>query len=149
AGELFRPFALTVGIAMLSSLLVALTIVPVLAYWFLKPPKGHEDVDPEDAAQVAAVRAEAEAKEERTWLHRLYAPILRATLDSLPRRRITLGASIAVLVGTVFPIPPGNRSFLGESGQDVASISQNLPAGTSLEQSWASAGDCERGLICT
>ena len=36
-GELFRPFALTVTIALLASLLVALTIVPVLAYWFLAP----------------------------------------------------------------------------------------------------------------
>ena len=34
-GELFRPFALTVSIALAASLLVALTIVPVLAYWFL------------------------------------------------------------------------------------------------------------------
>ncbi|RFA12540.1 hypothetical protein B7R22_15605 [Subtercola boreus] len=34
-GELFRPFALTVTIALLASLFVALTIVPVLAYWFL------------------------------------------------------------------------------------------------------------------
>ncbi|MGO2634414.1 MAG: efflux RND transporter permease subunit [Galactobacter sp.] len=39
AGELFRPFAVTVAIAMLSSLFVALTIVPVLAYWFLRAPK--------------------------------------------------------------------------------------------------------------
>jgi multidrug efflux pump subunit AcrB len=38
-GELFRPFALTVTIALLASLLVSLTIVPVLAYWFLRPPK--------------------------------------------------------------------------------------------------------------
>lgn len=35
AGELFRPFSLTVTVALLSSLLVSLTIVPVLAYWFL------------------------------------------------------------------------------------------------------------------
>ncbi|WP_157157480.1 efflux RND transporter permease subunit [Diaminobutyricimonas sp. LJ205] len=34
-GELFRPFALTVTIALGASLFVALTIVPVLAYWFL------------------------------------------------------------------------------------------------------------------
>lgn len=34
-GELFRPFALTASIALLASLFVALTIVPVLAYWFL------------------------------------------------------------------------------------------------------------------
>jgi multidrug efflux pump subunit AcrB len=38
-GELFRPFALTVTIALLASLLVSLTIVPVLAYWFLRAPK--------------------------------------------------------------------------------------------------------------
>ncbi|MET0725778.1 MAG: efflux RND transporter permease subunit, partial [Leifsonia sp.] len=38
-GELFRPFAMTVTIALLASLLVALTIVPVLAYWFLKVPR--------------------------------------------------------------------------------------------------------------
>jgi multidrug efflux pump subunit AcrB len=37
-GELFRPFALTVTIALLASLLVSLTIVPVLAYWFLRAP---------------------------------------------------------------------------------------------------------------
>ncbi|WP_246075936.1 efflux RND transporter permease subunit [Brevibacterium jeotgali] len=34
-GELFRPFALTASLALLASLFVALTIVPVLAYWFL------------------------------------------------------------------------------------------------------------------
>ncbi len=38
-GELFRPFALTVTIALLASLLVSLTIVPVLAYWFLRPAR--------------------------------------------------------------------------------------------------------------
>nr|WP_218870168.1 efflux RND transporter permease subunit [Herbiconiux flava] len=43
-GELFRPFALTVTIALLASLLVALTIVPVLAYWFIRPPKPKEAV---------------------------------------------------------------------------------------------------------
>jgi len=147
AGELFRPFALTVGIAMLSSLLVALTIVPVLAYWFLKVPKGHEDVDPEDAAQVTAIREEAEEKEERSWLHRLYAPLLHLVLDTLPRRLLTVGASILVLVGTVFLIPLMNISFLGDTGQNIASLTQTLPAGTSLEQSSDKAAESEEALM--
>ena len=46
-GELFRPFALTVTIAMVASLVVALTIVPVLAYWFLKPGRQLLDADGE------------------------------------------------------------------------------------------------------
>ena len=61
-GELFRPFALTVTIAMTASLFVALTIVPVLAYWFLRPGKPILDADgargrpgrPGGAAQPAA-----------------------------------------------------------------------------------------------
>src|SRR5262249_48081322 len=39
AGELFRPFAITITVALAASLLVALTVVPVLAYWFLRRPK--------------------------------------------------------------------------------------------------------------
>ena len=54
-GELFRPFALTVTIALLASLLVALTIVPVLAYWFLRAPKPAPAVAevPESAPVIA------------------------------------------------------------------------------------------------
>src|SRR5699024_7053580 len=39
-GELFRPFAFTIALALLASLLVALTIVPTLAYWFVRAPAG-------------------------------------------------------------------------------------------------------------
>ncbi|MGV8886146.1 MAG: efflux RND transporter permease subunit [Microbacteriaceae bacterium] len=44
-GELFRPFALTVTISLAASLFVALTIVPVLAYWFLGSTTRTEDQD--------------------------------------------------------------------------------------------------------
>ncbi|WP_207207133.1 efflux RND transporter permease subunit, partial [Agromyces binzhouensis] len=53
-GELFRPFSLTVTIALLASLLVSLTIVPVLAYWFLKPAKPRKGQTEADAAAEAA-----------------------------------------------------------------------------------------------
>jgi len=53
-GELFRPFSLTVTIALLASLLVSLTIVPVLAYWFLKPAKLRKGQTEADAAAEAA-----------------------------------------------------------------------------------------------
>ncbi len=49
-GELFRPFALTVTMALVASLLVSLTIVPVLAYWFLRPPKTHPHAEAGAAA---------------------------------------------------------------------------------------------------
>ncbi|MEE1650100.1 efflux RND transporter permease subunit [Brachybacterium sp. J144] len=147
AGELFRPFALTVGIAMLSSLLVALTIVPVLAYWFLKAPKGHEDLDPEDEAAVARIRAASEEKEEAGWLHRGYAAVLRGTVDTLTRRLLTVGAAIVVLIATVPLFQLVNINFLGDTGQNIASLTQTLPAGTSLEQSSEKATASEDALL--
>ncbi len=58
-GELFRPFALTVSIAMLASLVVALTIVPVLAYWFIRPPK---KLGPRRGARPRGGRGEGEPR---------------------------------------------------------------------------------------
>ncbi|SDR92754.1 efflux RND transporter permease subunit [Agrococcus carbonis] len=58
-GELFRPFALTVTIALLSSLVIALTIVPVLASWLLRRPKAV--VEAEAAAEAEAAREHAAA----------------------------------------------------------------------------------------
>ncbi len=52
-GELFRPFALTVTIALLASLLVSLTIVPVLAFWFLRAPRTLVAVDDERPTDLA------------------------------------------------------------------------------------------------
>ena len=55
-GQLFAPFAITVTVALLASLLVSLTVIPVLAYWFLRPGRRRR-------RRRAAVRAAAEAKE--------------------------------------------------------------------------------------
>ena len=64
AGQLFRPFAVTVSIALLASLVVSLTIVPVLASWFLNKAPRHRAADaatPADADAVAeAIQPAAE-----------------------------------------------------------------------------------------
>ena len=57
AGQLFRPFAVTVSIALLASLVVSLTIVPVLASWFLNRAPKHGPSDAEPAQAVAAEAA--------------------------------------------------------------------------------------------
>ncbi len=59
-GELFRPFALTVTMALLASLFVALTIVPVLAYWFLpnKKPSKHTGLTVHPAGELPPPPAE-------------------------------------------------------------------------------------------
>ncbi|GAB2537623.1 efflux RND transporter permease subunit [Brachybacterium huguangmaarense] len=147
AGELFRPFSLTIAIAMLASLFVSLTIVPVLAYWFLRVPRGAVvPADPDDAAEVARVQAAAEEREERSWLHRVYAPVLHWTQATRLHRVVTLALSALVLVGTVGLVPFLQVNFLGDTGQNLASYQQTLPAGTSLAQSSDRAAEAEKAL---
>jgi HAE1 family hydrophobic/amphiphilic exporter-1 len=66
-GELFRPFGLTITVALLASLLVSLTIVPVLSSWFMRPSR--RPVDPGKLARRQSreqqLLAAEHAREER------------------------------------------------------------------------------------
>ncbi|WP_031069702.1 efflux RND transporter permease subunit [Streptomyces sp. NRRL S-118] len=135
-GELFGSFSLTVTAALLASLLVSLTVVPVLSYWFLRAPKGTSE-DPEQA------RREAEEKESRSRLQRLYVPVLRFAT----RRRLTsVAIAVVVLVGTFGMAPLLKTNFFDQGDQEVLSIKQELAPGTSLEAADASARRIEKVL---
>lgn len=133
-GELFRPFALTSTIAMLASLIVSLTIVPVLAYWFLAGGRLSAAAQPQKTAKHAAenddVRGENDPDDEPTnWLQRAYAPVLRFAIH---RPAVVLIVAALVLVGTFAAAPLMKTNFLGSSGQESFSIRQTPPANASL-----------------
>lgn len=137
-GELFRPFSLTVTIALLASLLVSLTIVPVLAYWFLKPAKVHAhsgDHEPGSDAAAAAFVEEAGAGapdelEHPSRLQRGYLPIIAWTLK---HSVVTIVIAVLVLGGTIAMVPLMKTNFLGSSGQNTFQVTQELPVGSSLD----------------
>ncbi|GAA4191634.1 hypothetical protein GCM10022288_22760 [Gryllotalpicola kribbensis] len=126
-GELFRPFAVTVTIALLASLLVALTIVPVLAYWFVRPPRLREGARSALDADIEAGRTDE--LEHPTRLQRAYLPIIRWTLR---HSGITVVIAVLVLVGTAALGPLLTTNFLGDSGQNTLTVNQTLPPGASL-----------------
>ncbi|MFV0320693.1 MAG: efflux RND transporter permease subunit [Microbacterium sp.] len=136
-GELFRPFALTVTIAMTASLLVALTIVPVLAYWFLRPGKplldadGNE-IDPEDPAAPPS------------RLQKVYLPILTWTLK---HSWVTLLLAVLVLGGTLAAAPFMKTNFLGDSGQNTFTVTQKLGQAASLGAEDVAAAKVEDVLL--
>ncbi|WP_169946788.1 efflux RND transporter permease subunit [Microbispora sp. H11081] len=135
-GQLFSPFAITVTVALLASLLVSLTVIPVLAYWFLKAPA----LTPQEAQ---AVREDAERRELRSPLQRLYLPVLRFATR---RRVVTLLIGFLVFAATMALAPNLKTNFLDNSGNDTTQISQRMPAGTDLATTDAAAGKVEAVL---
>ncbi|MEV7864900.1 efflux RND transporter permease subunit [Streptomyces sp. NPDC088124] len=139
-GELFGSFSLTVTAALIGSLIVSLTVVPVLSYWFLRPPKEIVGVDPDEARRVA------EEKETNSRLQKLYVPVLRFAT----RRRIaSLAIAVVVLLATFGMAPLLKTNFFDQGEQEILTVKQELEPGTSLESADAAAKKVEKLLADT
>jgi multidrug efflux pump subunit AcrB len=127
AGELFRPFALTVTVSLLASLLVSLTVVPVLASYFMQ----------RHGADEAVAHAHDESQ---GWLQNTYIPVLRWTLG---HRAITLILAVGLFVGTMALTPLLKTDFIGAGSAENLQVVQKLPTGTSLAETDAAARKVE------
>ncbi|MFI2187939.1 efflux RND transporter permease subunit [Streptomyces sioyaensis] len=136
-GALFGSFSLTVTVALLSSLIVSLTVVPVLSYWFLRAPKLPEGTTADD------LRRAAEEKEAKSPLQRFYVPVLRFAT----RRRFTsLVIAVVILLGTMAMGPLLKTNFLDQGSQDTLTLKQELKPGTSLDAADKQAKKVEKLL---
>ena len=131
-GELFRPFALTVTIALAASLFVSLTIVPVLAYWFL----GNKAVHKHESAEAI--------EEKPSRLQKGYLPVINVTLK---RPVATILVAVLLLGATGALVPFMKTNFIGDSGQNTLTVSQKLPLGASLAARDEAAKKVESALL--
>lgn len=149
AGELFRPFAVTTGIALLASLAVSLTIIPVLAYWFLPRTSSrrrgakHTAAVSEGSAEDGVETGLHETPTRQSILQRGYLPILAGTQR---HPVITLVSGLIVLGATAAMVPFLPTNLLGSSGQNSFSLTQTLPPGSSLATTTEAAGRTEQLL---
>ncbi len=144
-GELFRPFAFTVSIALLASLLVSLTIVPVLAYWFLRMPKrlvAAKEANP-DGFEEAQQEIE-EAREKNSWLQRGYLPVLHGTKN---HPWITLTASVLILGYTLSLVPLLKTNFIDGGGSNQFTATLSMPTNSSLAEQDAASIELEDKIM--
>jgi HAE1 family hydrophobic/amphiphilic exporter-1 len=120
-GEIFQPFALTVTFALLASLVVSLTIVPVMATFFIRRDK----IRPVSDSNVFT---------------RIYEPMVRWALN---RPVWTLVIAFAVLIASFGLVPFIGTSFLPSSGDKGAVIEVAYPAGTSQEATLEGVSEVE------
>ncbi|HJV13166.1 MAG TPA: efflux RND transporter permease subunit [Propionibacteriaceae bacterium] len=152
-GELFRPFAITVAVALGASLLVSMTIVPVLAYWFLRGGARREGAHraPESAARAADQQTEAGESEthtpEETKVTRLQRGYLPTLHFGLRHPLITLGLALVVFAATLGSATLLKTDFIGSvTDQTTLAIQQELPPGTRLSTTSEAAEQVENLL---
>jgi multidrug efflux pump subunit AcrB len=141
-GELFRPFAVTVSVALIASLVVSLTIVPVLAYWFMRGSSAPAVGKATEAASVVEDESEAYSK-----LQLAYLPVLRTALK---RPVVTLLVAAVVFAGTIVSAGFLKTDYLGDiGGENTVTVTQELPEGTSLDVTSDAAAAVEAVLAKT
>jgi HAE1 family hydrophobic/amphiphilic exporter-1 len=144
-GELFRPFAFTVAIALLASLLVSLTIVPVFAYWFLRMPKRLKTLKEQDPKHFEKKqRIAEEEREKRGLLQRSYFPILRGTTR---HPWLTLTAALLILGYTFSLVPLLKTNFIDGGGSNQFTARLSMPSGTTFEEQDAAAKSLEQKML--
>jgi cobalt-zinc-cadmium resistance protein CzcA len=125
-GKMFKPMALTLIFALLGSLLVALTLTPVLASLFL--PK--------------------QVQEKEPWLvrlaHQLYAPALGMALRF---RKLTLFGALALFLATAWLASRMGGEFLPKLGEGAIVGTTVRLAGISVDEAVAQNDRIERALL--
>ena len=124
SSEMFRDQAWTVAFALLSSLVVAMLVIPMLVSTFFSDKKKKADIN---------------APIKFKW----YAPLL----EKIVRKRIlVIILSIILLGGTALLIPQLGSEFMPKAETAGFIINLKLPEGTSLERTRSTAAGTEEIL---
>jgi HAE1 family hydrophobic/amphiphilic exporter-1 len=116
--QFFLPFALTVTFALLASLVVALTVVPVLAYFLIDKVK--LDVD-------------ASGEPRRSFWVRAYTPAITAVLRSRWTALGTVALAGVLFVASLALVPLLPTQFINAGSEKILQVSVAPPTGATSE----------------
>ena len=125
-GKMFIPLAMTVVIALLSSLVLSVTVVPVLAAMLMKP------------------RA---ATEGGRVLERVRGRYRRLLEGAIRRTRVVVLAAVGLLVGGAALVPFIGREFVPSMDEGSIVVNMMRLPSISLTESLKISGDVERVLL--
>ena len=112
-GKLFKPMAFNISFAMAGSLVLALTVIPVLAALVLKPKEERDTL---------LVR----------WIKRRYLPLLDF---ALARKKLVVGVAAALLVAALALFPFLGREFMPQLQEGSIMWRVTMVPSTSLSES--------------
>ncbi|MBW8294498.1 CusA/CzcA family heavy metal efflux RND transporter [Sphingopyxis sp.] len=117
-GKLFAPVALTIVLALMSALALSLTLIPVLAYFGLKPTKGHHE----------------------PWLMRQISPRYESVLNkAFGNRKLVASIAAGSLLVAGFAYSVTGKTFLPTMDEGSTLVQLTKLPSVSIEHS--AAGD--------
>ncbi|MEA2574478.1 MAG: hydrophobic/amphiphilic exporter (mainly bacteria), family [Chloroflexia bacterium] len=123
--EFFRPFAVAVTVSLLASLVVALTVIPVLAVILLKTGRA------KDPGKAAA----AHVAPRDTWVQRLYTPTIRFVLRNGWTKLGTIAVALLLFAGSMAIPALGliGTTFINIGSDKVLHVAVNLSPGSDIQ----------------
>jgi len=125
-GIMFKEMALVITLALLASLLTALTLIPMIcSKWYHNEPSGEK----KQWRPLAKIYQKSEK-----WFKKLdnkYSNLLAWALSN--RRKVILGGG-CILLFSFFLVPLVGTEFMPESDSGIFSINVELPVGTRMEE---------------
>ena len=126
ASQLFEELALTVSFSLLASLLVSLTLIPVMSSKILK------------------IR---ENNKKNKWMEKLRS-VYRSSLEwSLSHRKIVIMILIVAIAGSLSLYPIIGSEFIPSMDQGQFTVTAKLPVGTSLERTETVSSQIEKEVL--
>jgi len=122
-GEFFLPFGIAVTYALASSFLVAITIIPLLAFLF--------------------IRKEHLPEEKESPIQKAYTPVLKWALNN---KVITIAIAFMLLVGSVLLIGDRPQAFLPDFGDIKITTNVDLPDDYSMADTNELSLEFERAI---
>ncbi len=136
-GAFFFPFAITVSFALIASLAVALTAVPVLGAYLLRPGDLPEGAGEEDESGLLPSGGSV------AWLQRVYTPIL---VTALRHKAITLIVAIVITLGSLSLLGIIPVNLFGSGGPRFVQVNMSLTPGTPPQATLSEVGLIEDEL---
>ncbi len=130
--QFFLPFALTVTFALLASLVCALTVVPVLAYFLLDRVKVDVDVNGEPVRSI--------------WV-RAYTPIIRFVLRDRWTKVAVVVAAMVLFFASAALAPLLPTQFINAGSEKTLVVTIAPPSGASSDAVLAKAVEAETILL--
>ena len=136
SGMLFKDFSLTVAFLIFSSLLIALTLVPLMCYFLL-------DENAVRLQKLTAGTKPSKFGEKAAWLSAKYHSLLAYFINHRLKACLISVAMVAVFLLSCLTT---NLVLLPDMDQGMVSITVDMPTGTELEDTIA-YGDRIMGIV--